>query len=61
MVGDATMETKACRQLNNANDTILLNNVMKTGDLFLSTASCYIFYLNVRSLRIKCNDFIENI
>jgi hypothetical protein len=41
-VDDETMETKAhsLSYLNTESDTLLMNNVWKVGDLFLSTTSC---------------------
>jgi hypothetical protein len=43
MVGNVSMESKvhSLPQLNNASDTVLLNNVRKVGELVLSTTSCY--------------------
>jgi hypothetical protein len=46
MAGDVTVETKVCcvLQLNNATDTLLLNNVRKMGNSILSGTSR--FFLN---------------
>jgi hypothetical protein len=43
MICDVTMETKVrSLPLNNATDTLLLNNVRKVGELVLSRTSCFI-------------------
>jgi hypothetical protein len=45
MASNVTMEIKvhSLQQLNNAIDTVLLNNVGKVGELILIRSSCHIF------------------